>query len=213
VEAGLFFNGLIEYANLTGDTQYDSLVSEALLFQAGVNYTYPFRPNSENEVYNDHQCAWAQTAMTAAEVGFRRPDNGSWVGLSIDMFDVIANRWDVGLCDGGLTTAAYTFADRFYADMAANSNFFLLASRLARFTKNQTYSEWAEKVFDWSKDAGLLSENYVVFDGGRGKDNCTTIDHDAWTYMHGLFTEGTAVMYQNVSTSLVELWNAAKQVG
>lgn len=208
-EAGVVFNGLIEYSNLTSDTQYDSLISEGILWQKGENHT--FMPLNQTEhPLNDDQCAWAQTAMTAAEFGFPIPNNESWVDMAIDVFDALTMRWDSGYCDVGLRVERYFKEGYDYAQTSANSDFFLLASRLARFTGNDTYAEWAEKIFDWAKEIGLITDDYNVYGARR---DCTTINDIQWTYEHGLLTEGAAVMYNIVSTCLVESWNAAKQLG
>lgn len=201
-EAGIVLDGLIGYSNLTGDKQYDSLVSEGIQWQRGNGYAF-MAVNQTASMTNDDQCAWGQAAMSAAEFGFPKPENGSWIDAAISVFDVMTMRWNTSLCDGGLSMAIYSFnVGSNYKHMASNGNFFLLASRLARFTGNATYTEWAEKIFDWAHGTGFITDDYDIYDGAGGEDNCTEFNQVQFTYNHGLFTEGAAVLYNIVSTFL-----------
>lgn len=84
----------------------------------------------------------------------------------------------------------------------ANGCFFNIAARLARYTNNGTYSDWAEKTWDWVQNVGLMSSNYEVFDGTSDTDNCSNVDHLRFTYNQGLYLFGAAMMYNHVSLLL-----------
>ncbi|XP_014561378.1 glycoside hydrolase family 76 protein [Bipolaris victoriae FI3] len=194
-EAGIVLDGLIGYSSLTGDKQYDSLVSEGIQWQRGKDYAFMAR-NQTASMTNDDHCAWGQTAMSAAEFGFPKPENGSWVDAAISVFDVMTMRWSTEFCDGGLSMGIYSFqVGSSYKQTASNGNFFLLASRLARFTGNGTYTEWAEKIFDWAHGKGFVTDDYQIYDGADGEQNCTEFNEVQFTYNHGLFTEGAAILY------------------
>ncbi|EMD63674.1 hypothetical protein GGP41_005683 [Bipolaris sorokiniana] len=194
-EAGIVLDGLIGYSSLTGDKQYDGLVWEGIQWQRGNDFAF-MALNQTATMTNDDQCAWAQAAMSATEFGFPNPVNGSWVDAAISVFDVMTMRWNNSLCDGGLSMAIYSFnVGSSYKQMASNGNFFLLASRLARFTGNGTYTEWAEKIFDWAHERGFITDDYDIYDGADGEENCTSFNQVQFTYNHGLFTEGAAVLY------------------
>lgn len=77
---------------------------------------------------------------------------------------------------------------------------------MARFTGNQTYVDWAEKVWDWVEDIGLMSSSYDIYDGTDEKINCSAVDHHQWTYNVGTFLYGTATLanYTNNSQIWVE---------
>jgi mannan endo-1,6-alpha-mannosidase len=201
-EAGTVLDGLIGYSSLTGDKQYDSLISEGIQWQKDDDYAF-MALNQTASMGNDDQCTWAQTAMTAAEMGFPKPENGSWVDAAANVFDMLALRWDAETCNGGLRWMIFSFNNGWdYKATTSNSNFFLLASRLARFTGNGTYTEWAEKIFDWALDTGFITDDYHIYDGADVKENCTTFNRIEWTYNHGLFTEGAAILYNIVSIPL-----------
>ena len=52
-----------------------------------------------------------------------------------------------------------------YKNSISNGGFFQIAARLARFTGNASYVEWAEKIWDWTEGIGLMSNTYDIFDG------------------------------------------------
>ena len=196
-EGGIMFNALIEYSYLTGDTQYDSVVSEGIQAQLGEDYTF-LPANQTAYITNEDQSIWALAAMTAAESDFPKPENRSWVEYAADVFDIQVLRWDEESCKGGLRWAIFSFQEGYdYKNGAANGDFFLLAARLAKFTGNETYSEWAEKSFTWAKDTGLISDDYQVYDGARSTNDCGNINKIQWTYDHATYTEGSAIM-QNI---------------
>lgn len=111
-------------------------------------------------------------------------------------------RWNTSTCAGGLQWQFNPAnAGFYYKSSIANGGFFQLAARLARYTGNSTYSEWAEKTYDWMARIGLLDEsNYYVYDGTDDTINCTGIDHDQWSYNAGTMLLGAAVL-ANISSS------------
>lgn len=76
---------------------------------------------------------------------------------------------------------------------------FNIGARLGKYTGNQTYLDWAEKVYDWTADIGLIDQNNVVQDGSGAPQNCSTINQIPWTYNQGLYLYGAACMYNVVS--------------
>jgi mannan endo-1,6-alpha-mannosidase len=178
-------NSLISYSHLTGDTQYDVMVSKGIRWQLG--YQDAFMPNNQIRVLgNNNQSYWALAALTAAEVGFSEVQNGelggSWEEYAINVFDIHAQRWDESSCDGGLKWQIFPFNTGYnYKNMASNGNFFLLAARLAAYTGNVTYAEWAEKSYTWARDVGLVTEDYQVYDSTDDSTNYSEISHLQWT--------------------------------
>ena len=85
-----------------------------------------------------------------------------------------------------------------------NGGFFQLSARLARFTGNQTYADWATKAFDWMLKSQLIeqtSPNWMIWDGVHVDDNCSSVEHTAtWTYAPGVLISGAAYLYNFVRT-------------
>ncbi|ORY71896.1 glycoside hydrolase family 76 protein [Pseudomassariella vexata] len=196
-EAGAMFGTMIDYWFLTGDTTYNDVTSQALLHQAGDDRD--FMPTNQTRTEgNDDQGFWAMAAMTAAENNFPNPpaDQPQWLALAQATFNEYVERWDTATCGGGLRWQIFTFNNGFnYKNSISNGCFFNIASRLARFTGNQTYADWAEKVYDWMTDTNLISSDFRVYDGAGVDSGCKEIDKAQWTYNAGIFLHGSAVMY------------------
>ncbi|THZ94734.1 mannan endo-1,6-alpha-mannosidase [Aureobasidium pullulans] len=113
----------------------------------------------------------------------------------------MAGRWDTSTCGGGLRWQIYTFnAGYDYKNSISNLGLFQLAARLARYTNNATYTDWAEKSWQWYADSSLWDvETYQVFDGTSTDDNCTSVDHFEWTYNYAAAISGAAYMYNHTS--------------
>lgn len=198
-ESGAVWSSLIDYWNYTGDAQYNTLIQQALIAQTGPNNDY-MPPNQTKSEGNDDQAMWALAAMTAAEQQFPSPaDNMSWVDLAKNVFDLQVSRWDTATCGGGLRWQIFTFNDGYdYKNAISSGTFFQLAARLARYTGNQTYADWATKSYEWTTSVGLIDSNFKVFDGTQVEENCSTITKLEWTYTAATFVYGSAVMYNIV---------------
>ena len=140
--------------------------------------------------------------MSAAELKFPDPPSKSpsWLSLAQAVFNLQADRWDSKTCGGGLRWQIFAFNRGYdYKNSISNGGFFQLAARLARYTGNATYAQWAEKAYDWMETTPLITEDYIVFDGVQVASNCTTTSKIQWTYNVGTFLMGAANMYNYVS--------------
>jgi mannan endo-1,6-alpha-mannosidase len=205
-EAGALFDTLIQYSHLTSDSQYNSIVTAGLLAQVGQNNDFAPVNQSATEG-NDDQATWALAAMSAAEAQLAN-GNGTqathWLALAETVFNVLVQRWDNATCSGGLRWQVYSFAIGFdYKNTASNGHFFQLASRLARFTGNATYSNWASAAYDWTKSTGLIDSKWNVYDGAQiVNNNCSTdISKVQWSYTAGSILSGVAHMYNITGSS------------
>jgi mannan endo-1,6-alpha-mannosidase len=73
-EAGAMFGSLLDYWYYTGDSQYNDITEQALLFQVGPDNNYE-PTNRTSDLGNDDQAFWAMAAMSAAELKFQNPDS------------------------------------------------------------------------------------------------------------------------------------------
>ncbi|KAL4907377.1 hypothetical protein BDW74DRAFT_189796 [Aspergillus multicolor] len=164
-EGGAMFMTLIQYWYWTGDTTYNDIVREGMLHQQGQNDFFP-------SIYghflgNDDQMFWGLAAMTAAELNFpEEEDQPSWVSLAQGVFNTQVPRWDETACGGGMRWQIWPFEAGYTMKNAiSNGGLFQLAARLARYTNNDTYFQWAEKIWDWSATTPLLkSDDWTIAD-------------------------------------------------
>ncbi|KAI5860285.1 glycoside hydrolase family 76 protein [Durotheca rogersii] len=197
-EGGALWGTMIDYWHYTGDTTYNDLVTQAMLFQTGPNRDY-MPPNVTASLGNDDQGFWGMSAMLAAEVGFPDPpsDQPQWLALAQAVFNTQADpgRHD-DTCGGGLRWQI-PFANNGYnyKNSIANGCFFNLGARLARYLHNSTYADWAEKSWDWVQSVGLMNSEYKIFDGAHVESNCTDINQAQFSYNNAVYLLGAAYMY------------------
>jgi len=202
-ENGLAWDSLIHYWHQTGDDAHNEIIGEALRFQLGPDNNYSPLNQTKN-LGNDDQSFWALAAMTAAEYGFPsdvlEDMNTTWVQIATNVFEEQAARWDDESCGGGLRWQIFAFnAGYNYKNTISSGNFYQLASRLALYTGNTTYSDWARRTFDWTVDIGLISNTGAVFDGTDTNMNCSALNHLQWTDSAGTYLAGQAYAFNAVS--------------
>ena len=79
--------------------------------------------------------------------------------------------------------------------------FFQLAARLARYTGNQTYIDWAEKSWNWFAASSLLDASgtaYKIYDGAGIEADCQKPNIAQYSYNYGITLAGLAYMYNHV---------------
>lgn len=205
-EAGAMFGILIDYYYYTNDSQYNDLVTQGMLWQTGTDNDY-MTPNQTKTEGNDDQGFWGMAAMSAAEQKFPDPPSNKpqWLALAQAVFNDQASRWDTQYCNGGLRWQIFTFNTGYdYKNSISNGCFFNLGARLALYTGNATYAQWAEKTFNWTQAVALMDQNYHFYDGAHTTLNCSDINKEQWTYNAGVFLLGASVMYNYTNGSA--LW-------
>ncbi|KUI52778.1 Mannan endo-1,6-alpha-mannosidase DCW1 [Cytospora mali] len=209
-EAGALFGTMVDYWFLTKDESYTDVITQALLHQTGDDRDY-MPANQTRTEGNDDQGFWAMAAMSAAENKFPNPpsDQPQWLALAQAVFNEYTTRWDSATCNGGLRWQIFTFNNGYnYKNSIANGCFFNIAARLARFTGNQTYADWAQRIFEWEQGVNLITSDYRIYDGA-GDDNganCTNPDTIQWTYNAGIYMHGSAIMYNITTGQTQDTW-------
>ena len=142
--------------------------------------------------------------MRAAELRFPNPSTSpSWLDIAVNVFNDQVSRWDAQTCGGGLRWQILRFSNGYgYKSTISAGAFFQLAARLAKYTGNQTYADWATKSYDWTSSVGFINDDYKVFDGALVDRNCSLIDRLQWSYDAAAFMYGSAVMTNFASSSL-----------
>ena len=208
-EAGAMFGALINYWQYTGDTSYNPTVMQAMQFQVGPDNNYN-PPNQSKNMGVDDQAFWAFSAMDAAEANFENPASNqpSWLALAQAVFNFQTLLWDNSTCGGGVHWQVYSFnAGYNLKNTISNGGYFQLAARLARFTGNSTYADYADRMWDWMAASPLMqvSGNQLqIWDNTDSNNNCTSVDHFYWTYNFATMLMGAATMYNYTNGSA--LW-------
>ncbi|KAJ2977572.1 hypothetical protein NUW58_g7770 [Xylaria curta] len=212
-EAGALMGALIDYWYYTGDTTYNEITQQGMLHQVGP-YNDFMPPNQTLTEGNDDQGFWGMAAMSAAEYNFQNPEPGQpqWLALAQAVFNTQAARWDTEHCNGGLRWQIFTWNNGFdYKNSISQACFFNLAARLALYTGNSSYADWATKTWDWMVAVEFIDENYRIYDGATVGHNCTDITPYEFSYNVGGFLLGAAAMveYSNkaMKTDNAAIWH------
>lgn len=195
------FGTMIDYWYLTGDTSYNKATMQAMVHQA--SETGDFMPKNQTRTEgNDDQGFWAMASMTAAENKFPDPppDQPQWLAVTQAVLNHYAMRWDEANCGGGLRWQIFTFNNGYnYKNTISNGCFFNVAARLARYTGNSSYGDWADKIYTWHQKQGLITPEFAVLDGVNidqgGGGTCSKIEDAQWSYNIGIMLHGCANMY------------------
>ncbi|TGJ87647.1 hypothetical protein E0Z10_g1135 [Xylaria hypoxylon] len=207
--SGSGWTGLMDYTVYTKDTTYKAGLLSALGKNVGPKFDFA-PPEQAGWEANDDQAYWLYAGLTAMEYGFDTlPGGPAWDVVAKNTFNLFASRWnaDSGTCNGGLKWQYDPNASGWtYKNAVTNGAFFQTAARLARYTGNQTYADWAVKIWDWSRGVGLVSNDYHVYDGTSDDKgaNCSSVNHDEWSYNIASYLHGAAHMFNFTDDSVWE---------
>lgn len=205
-EGGALFSIMIQYWYLTGDDSNNAAVSEGMYHQRGGDNNY-MPANYSSYLGNDDQLTWGLAAMTAAELSYpQKSSMPSWETMAANVWNSVSSRWDESHCDGGLRWQIWPYQAGYATKNAiSNGAFFELSARLARFTNNQTYSDWAEKIWNWSAETPLLNEKtWDIADSTTTEKDCSDHNDFQWSFNYGMYMSGAAYMYNLVSNRVTK---------
>ncbi|GAB1316657.1 hypothetical protein MFIFM68171_06867 [Madurella fahalii] len=196
-QAGALMGGMLDYSHYTGDKSYDPIIARALLAQVGPDFDYML-PSHFGQEGNDDQAFWGFAVMSAAERNFPQPDENvsSWLQLGTNLWNSLASRWNTTACGGGLLWQIFASNPNGldYKNTVSNGGLFQISARLARATGNNTYLEWAEKVWDWTEAVGMIDNIGNVYDGASASHNCTDTNPVTFSYSAAIYLYGAAVL-------------------
>jgi len=206
---------MIDYWHYTGDTSYNDVISAGIQHQVGENLDM-MPSNWSQSMGNDDQAFWGMTAMLAAETKFPDPPSTSpgWLALAQAVFNTQAVRLKLeessaGFCGGGLRWQVYQYLTGYnYKNSIANGCFFNIGARLARYTNNDTYAQYAETTFNWIQSVGLMDADYHIYDGAHIESNCTDINKVQFSYNMAVWLLGAANMYNYTTGAQQQVWKA-----
>ncbi|KAI1409144.1 glycoside hydrolase family 76 protein [Hypoxylon sp. FL1857] len=201
-EAGAAWGAMLDYSHYTGDSSYDEVITQALLSQVGPKFDFmmPLHFGSEG---NDDQAFWSFAILNAAERNFPQPDDSipPWLNIAENIWNTMVARWNESSCGGGLAWQIFPSNPNGmnYKNSVSNGGFFQMSARLARATGNDTYLQWAQKVWDWSEKVGFVDGDFNVYDGADSKGNCAEINKLSFSYAQGIYMYGAAVLYNHTN--------------
>ncbi|MFZ4263216.1 glycoside hydrolase family 76 protein [Sphingobacterium sp. HJSM2_6] len=154
-----------------------------------------------NNYYDDMQ--WnALTFLRLHEI----TKDQKYLDATILLWEDIIKGWNTEFAGGGIAWKK----DLLYSKNAcSNGPASILAARLYKVTKNQTYLDWAIKIYEWEKEVLFDRSTGAVYDHFNGQTD--VIARFSLTYNQGTFL-GTAVELYNISKDPIYLNDAQKIV-
>lgn len=75
---------------------------------------------------------------------------------------------------------------------------------MARYTGNETYTQWAEKMWNWMEGSTLINQTdptaWRVYDGAEiTNGECPVPNVSQYSYNYGILLGGLAYIYNHVS--------------
>lgn len=198
-EGGALFMTLIQYWFWTRDDSYNDVIQQGMYWQKGRDDYLP--SNHSQYIGNDDQVFWGLAAVTAAELKFPEKDGQpSWLSLAQGVFNTQIPRWDTSSCAGGMRWQIWLYHPGYGTkNSISNGGLFQLAARLAYYTKNDTYAQWAEKIWDWTAATPLMDQNdWTVADTTTTETDCTDKGNLQWSYNYGTYLAGAGYLYNHV---------------
>ena len=210
--SGSAWTTLIDYQAFTNDSIYQADIHTALAANLGPNFSLMPSEQAGWEA-NDDQAYWVYAVLAAMEYEFpaleckKLPSSttvddcaNSWQAVAVNAFDQFVARWkkDSSTCGGGLKWQYNPDNNGYdYKNSVSNGGFFQTAARLARYTGDRKYADWANRVWDWSRHVGFISPELNIFDGAGDAENanCSAVNPDQWTYNMATYMHGAAHMY------------------
>ncbi|MDD4516198.1 glycoside hydrolase family 76 protein [Massilibacteroides sp.] len=149
-------------------------------------------------------------------------DDMEWIGLTLvrmynntkeekylntakELWTDISNGWNDEYAGGGV---AWNKDELYSKNACSNGPASLLAAKLYQVTKEDTYKEWAIKIFEWQKNTLYEPSTGAVYDNINGQTDL--INTVVLTYNQGTFM-GTAIELYNITNDGAYL-NVARKV-
>lgn len=181
-------DALLDAYERTGDAVYLERVDEMYLGLRLRNGGHLF-----NDFYDDEQ--WMGIALLRAHT---LTGNERYLQAAVNLWNDIRHGWN-DTYGGGIS---WRKSQRDYKNAPANGPAAILAARLYHVTGDETYLEWAQRLFAWLKDHLLDPQTSLVWDGINRTGDGQIDKGWLFTYNQGTFV-GAAV----------ELWRATGDEG
>lgn len=204
---------VLDYSHYTNDSTYNDVLTTAISAQA-VYPTYDLMvPAHYGSEGNDDQAFWTFAVLSAAERNFPQTSNASvpsYLQIAENAWNSISARWNTSACGGGLLWQIFASNSNGlnYRNSVSNGGLFQISARLYRATGNQTYLDWANKVWDWSTAIGFVDSSYYVYDGADSRDNCSISKRNNVTFSYGagIYMYGAAVLANTTNGTDASTW-------
>ncbi|KAJ3318609.1 hydrolase 76 protein [Blyttiomyces sp. JEL0837] len=213
-ESGVYWNILINYRQLTGDTTYDNFINSNMILASHADQgDFLDSANGIDGKWNDDIGWWALAAITGAETYGKdtkiydpqgQLQGATWFAVADKTWNHMLEQWDETHCKGGIywsrNRQSTVERERIYKSAISNAEAIHLAARMYKITKIENYKTWADKIYAWMKNT-LIMTDYTVYDGVyAAEDGTCQVEQLVWTYHPAELIAGLVTFYQATGT-------------
>lgn len=185
---------VIDAYQRTGDARYKAY------FDAWYNGV---RVKNGNTYYNHFYDDMQWSALTILRL-YQETDEVKYLNTAKELWVDIAKGWNDEYAGGGI---AWTKGQPYSKNACSNGPASLLALRLYAETNDESYRDWALRIYEWQKNTLYEHATGAVYDNINGQTQ--VINRVALTYNQGLFM-ATAVDLFRITGERVYLNDAQK---
>ncbi|MCE5206121.1 MAG: glycosyl hydrolase family 76 [Porphyromonadaceae bacterium] len=139
----------------------------------------------KNNFYDDME--WIALALFRM---YKATGEVKYKDATIELWNFIKDGWNEAYAGGGI---AWRTVEPYKKNACSNGPACILAARLYQETGDESYKEWAVKIYHWEK-VTLLQNDGAVLDHIDGRDN--TLTNWKFTYNHGTFIGSAVELYK-----------------
>lgn len=162
---------IADYQLLTGDTANESSVYQTMLLNSD---------NILHGIYFDDEGWWALAFIAA----YRATQNPDYLVKAEDIVNNITIRGAQHVCGNG---GVYWDAKKTQVGSIANELYIRVNAKLYLITHDKHYLQNANKTWEWFKNSGLISPDFIVADHYKIRDGkCSEMVKWHFTYTNGV---------------------------
>ncbi|KAJ3320317.1 hydrolase 76 protein [Boothiomyces sp. JEL0866] len=173
-ECGVFWSSLMDYTQITGDTQFGNNIVNAVTL-ASYGKVGSFLGSDKGisailGVWNDDLMWWALVPLAGAEIYGKdqaMPGGIGYLDLAIESYNEANSDW-TDECDGGIywSRARQSTDERqkYYKSAISNAQHLLIGSQIYNITNEKKYLDLSYRMFNWIAEK-LIFPDYMTADG------------------------------------------------
>lgn len=175
---------VIDAFSRTNDNTYKTMFDQ---WYAGI------KVKNGGSYYNDFYDDMEWNALTILRL-YSATGDEKYLSTAKDLFTNISGGWNEDYAGGGIAWEKHQLYSK---NACSNGPAAILAARLYNVTKDESYKNWALKIYDWEKNTLFERSTGAVFDHINGQTNIT--DETALTYNMGTFVGAAVELYKITS--------------
>ena len=204
-ESGILWGAMMDYAKVSGDAQFVTTVTTALVSAAygpAANFLGPAGLQDISATlqgrWNDDIMWWAMGPAVGGQLYGNKDliEGVNYNMIANNTLTSVWQQWD-NACGGGIYWSRDRQSSlenqRTYKSSITNAQYLYMTAMLYGTTKDASYMTKFDQVYQWMKTSGIIDKDWKVADGVRG--DCS-VEHIYYSYSVGATIAGLAEAYR-----------------